>query len=112
MGVHEGDNNHPVLIKPWEYAIIGLNYQIPRDGTSPYLDLTLQRKEEVRRLRFLSPQRLKIEEGFPTSTHGMEILDIAHRQWSNIGVWVHDFEASQGSITFYAAEVIDLDAQR
>ncbi len=53
------DTNHPVLNNPWEYTIIGLDYQIPQYDATPYLDLTLIKGNEVRRLRFLSPQSLK-----------------------------------------------------
>ena len=43
-------------------------------------------------------------------TRGMIILDVRHWQWEDIGVQVADFEASHGSVTFYAAEVMEVGA--
>lgn len=102
--------NHPVIDRPFEFDIVRFDYHSdPDDYRNSYLDISLRRRTELRRLRFPRPQGLKIDEGFPNSTHGMLILDIRHRQWDDIGVEVVDFEASPGSVTFYAAEVIDLD---
>jgi len=39
----------------------------------------------------------------------MEIWDVSNRGLENIGVEVSDFEASHGSITFVAKEVVELD---
>ncbi len=101
---------HPIIEHPHQFEIVRLDYCCggeSRLGT--HLDLTLKRAETVRRLRFLMPRRLKVEEGFPQSTGGMVILDIRHRQWEGLGVEVADFEASHGSVTFVAADVVDLD---
>ncbi|MGC4002577.1 MAG: hypothetical protein QM811_05300 [Pirellulales bacterium] len=88
---------HPILDRPHEYEILRFDYHNdPRDHCTSYLDLTLSRQSTIRRLRFLRPQRLVIEEGFPATTNGMIILDIRHRQWENLKVEVADFEASQG----------------
>jgi hypothetical protein len=103
---------HPIIDQPHQYEITRFDYHNdPDDQRNSYLDLTLQRKSTVRRLRFIRPQRLVIEEGFPSATHGMMILDIRNRQWDDLRVEVADFEASHGKVTFYAAEVIDLDAR-
>lgn len=102
---------HPIVERPHEFDIVRLDYHNdPNDSRNSFLDLTLKRDATVRRLRFLRPQRLVIEEGFPASTRGMIILDIQHRQWDDLRVEVADFESSHGSITFCAAQVIDLDA--
>ena len=102
---------HPIIDSPHEYEIVRLDYHIdPDDSHNSFLDLVLRRGASTRRLRFFRPQRLVIEEGFPSSTHGMIILDIRDKQWDDLQVEVADFEASLGSITFCAAEVIDLDA--
>ncbi|HTN74006.1 MAG TPA: hypothetical protein VL096_02120 [Pirellulaceae bacterium] len=102
--------NHPIIDRPHEYQIIRLDYHNDiADWRLSFLDLTLQRETTIRRLRFLRPQRLVIEEGFPVSTHGMQILDIRHRQWDGLSVEVINDEPISGAITFCAAEVIDLD---
>ena len=101
---------HSVIERPHEYAIVRFDYHNdPEDYRDSYIDITLRRNKETRRLRFLCPQSLKIEEGFPQPTHGMIILDIRNRQWDGITVEVADFEASHGAIKFYAADVVDLD---
>jgi len=107
----EANPHHPVIDRPWEYVLGLLHYHMGLDGTEPYLDLELHRSNETRRLRFWSPRQLMIEEGFPSPTHGMEILDVRHRGLEGIGVRVGDFEASWGSITFWARTVVDLDAE-
>ena len=102
---------HPIVDRPHEFDIIRLDYNNdPLDSRNSYIDMTLKRDESIRHLRFLRPQRLVIEEGFPASTGRMIILDILHRQWDDLRVEVADFEASHGSLSFCAAEVIDLDA--
>ena len=62
-------------------------------------------------LRFWRPQSLKIEEGFPSPTNGMIILDVSNRNMEGIGIKVHDFEGSQGAVTFWAANVEDLNVE-
>jgi hypothetical protein len=106
----ERDPDHSIIDRPWEYDIIGFCYQRePEDYSQPYIDLTLRKGTTIRRLRFLQPRSLKIDEGFPVRTGGMEILDVRHRQMEGVGVHVSDFEASQGAVTFWAADVVDLD---
>lgn len=103
---------HPIINRPHEFDITRFDYQIdPRDFRNSFIDLTLQRGDEVRRLRFLRPRTLQIEDGFPMRTGGVIILDISDRQWEDLKVEVADFEASYGSVTFYAADVVDLDSQ-
>jgi hypothetical protein len=103
------DPPHPIVERPWEYQIIGLNYQIPLDETAPFLDLSLRKGSVVRRLRFLYPRELTIERGFPIHTGGLLSSDVSARQWDGIGVRVHDFEGTQGAVEFWAADVIELD---
>lgn len=105
----EGDPPHPIIQRPWEYQVIGFNYQIPIDETPAFIDLTLAKGPVLRRLRFLWPRDLTIERGFPTQTGGLEILDVTGRQMEGVGVRVHDFEATPGAVEFWAAEVLDLD---
>jgi len=107
------DRDHPIVQHPWTYEIESFFYHRDRsDQKSSYIDLVLRKGSEVRRLRFVGPQDLRIESGFPEPTHGMCILDVSGRQLDGIGVQVSDFEAGGGGLRFYAREVIDLDAGR
>ena len=102
--------NHPIIENPWEYRIIDFHYVCEAgDILEHYIDLSLKKDSVVRKLRFYGPRNLVIEQGFPSSTHGMEVLDVSTRGQEDIGVEVSDFEASLGSITFVAKKVVELD---
>jgi hypothetical protein len=108
----DGDPEHPIVERPFEYDIVMLCYHNNvEDPRNSYLDMTLRRGTASRRLRFLQPRDLQIEKGFPLPTRGMCILDVRHRQLEDISVRVADFEASPGSVTFWAREVKDLDVE-
>ncbi len=104
----DDDPHHPILDRPYEYEIADLRYHVGLDGSEPFLDLTLVLGPTSRRLRFWSPQNLAIEPGFPASTGGMVILDIRARQLDGLNVQVADWEASNGTITFFARDVVEL----
>lgn len=102
--------DHPIIDNPWEYDIIEFRYHVdPENWRESFIDIHLKKGDILRRLRFFSPQDLKIEQGFPHPTRGLCILDIRSRQLEGLGVEVADFEASHGSVTFIASEVVDLD---
>ena len=104
------DPDHPIIEKPWEYQIIDFHCHYDQeDWEKSYTDISLAKDTVIRRLRFWSPRDLKIEEGFPMPTGGMQIQDVRSRQMEGIGVRVGDFEASWGAVTFWAADVEDLD---
>lgn len=104
------DPDHPIIDRPWEYSIAELRYHSGLDGSEPFVDLVLQRGAVVRRLRFWSPQQFQIEKGcFPHPTYGMQILDVSGRRLDRLRVWVSDFEGTDGAITFWARDVVDLD---
>lgn len=103
------DPPHPIIDRPHEYSIADLRYHVGLDGTEPFIDMALQRGQTVRRLRFLWPRQLVIEDGFPVPTSGMEILDVSQRQLGDLRIRVGDCEAGFGAITFWAKDVIDLD---
>ncbi len=106
----EKDPLHPIIDGPHNYDILGFYYKVDlNDPQESYIDLTLKKDSTVRRLRFYGPRDLEIEKGFPWATGGMEILDVSKRQLENINVWVNDFEASNGAVTFWAKSVFDLD---
>ena len=103
--------DHPIIERPYQYQIIEMVYHVDlEDRLDSYIDLTLVKVSSTRRLRFLGPQGLEIEKGFPSPTHGMKILDISKRQWQDLGVAVLDFENSHGAITFWAKDVITIGA--
>ena len=108
---YDSDPDHPIIEQPWEYTIVSLCYHNDsREWSASYVDMTLSRDDDVRRLRFLGPQDFAIEKGcFPQPTGGMCILDVSHRRLEGINVRVADFEATLGAVTFWAREVIDLD---
>jgi hypothetical protein len=104
------DPDHPIIDRPWEYEIVGLCYNRSLDcSDGSFIDLTLQKGPAVRRLRFYGPQRLLIDEGFPSSS-GLQILDVSRRQMEGLKVRVANFEPSGGCPTFWAQEVVDLDS--
>jgi hypothetical protein len=106
----EGDVDHPILDRPWEWEIAEFRYvRDPATEASSFIELTFRRSGLLRRLRFQDPRDLRIEPGFPQPTGGMRILDVRSRQWDGIGVEVADFEASFGAITFRARDVIALE---
>ena len=103
------DPNHPIIERPFEYRVTGFAFHRALDDSiESYADLTLQRDDVIRRLRFLGPQSISIEEGFPNGS-GMFIADVRHRGLEGLGVRVDDFESSGGAIRFWARTVIDLD---
>ena len=103
------DPDHAIIEMPFRFAVVGFNFQRPRDAES-YIDLTLRRDEEKRRLRFFSPQRIELEEGFRNCPE-LEIKDLSGNQLDGLDVRVGDFEASFGAMRFWARDVIDLDLQ-
>lgn len=105
----ETDPHHPIIDRPWECLIAGLHYHAGLDGDEPYLDLDLERDGLVRRLRFWSVQQLRIDDGFPHPPHGIEIFDVSRRGLDGLSVWVTDFEAVSGHLSFWAREVVDRD---
>lgn len=100
---------HSILAQPHTYELIRLDWQIdPHDNRNSCLDMTLQRGEVVRRLRFLRPTKVKIDSGFNGHCSGMMVLDIRNRGWEDLRVEVINVEPQPG-ITLYAADVVDLD---
>lgn len=109
MMKREGDPDHPIIDAPWEYEIVGFIFERSLfDEFESYIDLKIQREGVVRNLRFLSPQNLTIDSGFPSS-EGLSILDVSSRQMQGINIWVYNYENSGGCPQFWARDVIDLD---
>jgi len=99
------DPDHPVLPDAWRYEIVGLRLELrPEDNAEPFLDLTVELDGQRRTLRFFSPQSFEIEKGGPVSG-GLKILDVGHRQLDGLRVRVDDYEASSGSLRFWARDV-------
>ena len=103
------DPNHPILERSWEYEVFTFSfYQWANDVAEPFIDLTLKRGAELRHFRFLSPQALEIEKGFPRKTGGFCIFDASARGLEGLNVRVDDVEGSWGAIRFWAREVIEI----
>lgn len=106
----DGDSDHPIIEYPFKYRVVGFCFHRTLDDSEEsYLDLSLQREQIVRRLRFFSPRDISIEEGFPHGA-GMYIADVRQRGLDGLGVRVDDSESSRGAIRFWARAVVDLDA--
>ncbi len=100
---------HNIIDKPWEYRIIKFNYcSESEDWTEHTLEVWLKKENEIRKLRFIGPSQLKIEEGFPYPTRGMEIIDLSESQIENITISVIDVEATHGAVRFYAGHVEEI----
>jgi hypothetical protein len=99
------DKDHPILRDAWRYEIVGVNLELaPLDESEPFLDLTVRRGQDRRTLRFFSPRSIEIEEGGPVSG-GLKIVDVSGRGLDGVGVRVDDFEATPGSLRFWARDV-------
>lgn len=105
----EQDLRHPIIENPHQYSIVTFHFESNEDWRTSYFDLTLRKDDIVRRLRFLSPSRIRIADIW--NNGGMVILDISARQLDGLNVEVANYENHQGSIELYARDVIDLDAQ-
>lgn len=100
------DPEHSILPHAHLYAIVGIHLDLePADGSEPFLDLTVQKGGERRKLRFWGPTNLEIERGGPQKTGGFQILDMSARGLDRMGVRVDDFEASNGAVFFVARAV-------
>ena len=75
------------------------------DNLISYIDLHLKKDDELTKLRFWGPQELEIEKGFPWATGGMFIEDVSSQGLESLNIYVGDFEASNGSVTFWAKSV-------
>jgi hypothetical protein len=101
--------DYKVIDKPWEYRITKFIYECRSDDIlEHYIEIRLEKGNEVKLLRFSGPRNLKIEEGFPHPTGGMEIIDVSTNGLEAINIHVNDMEASNGAITFWAKDVIEI----
>ncbi|MES2764607.1 MAG: hypothetical protein V4642_01965 [Bacteroidota bacterium] len=101
--------DHPIIEKPWEYHVVEFYYNSnSNDVREHFILMKLKKENEYRLFKFQFPRDLKIEEGFPRRTGGMEFIDLSKDGLEDINVKVGDFELSWGAITFYAKSVIEL----
>ena len=105
------DPDHKVLERPWEFHLTEFRYVIESaDSAESFIEIVLARDAEIRRLRFLAPCGLSIDEGFdPNDYLGLEIVDVSSRQLEGISVEVSCFENTPG-FRFFARDVEDLTA--
>ena len=101
---------HPIVEYPHFYDIDFFSYKfVKMDNSKSYIDLHLKKNTEVIKLRFWGPQNLEIEKGFPWATGGMFIENISSHGLESLGIYVGDFEASGGSVTFWAKSVEEIN---
>jgi hypothetical protein len=97
---------HNIVDSPHLYDIAYFAYKFDdEDNSKSYIDLHLKKDGELVKLRFWGPRDLEIEKGFPYATGGMFIEDVSKNELEAINIYVGDFEASNGSITFWANSV-------
>src|ERR1043165_1858130 len=98
------EDPYDTILEPsWEYEIFTLSFWQWQNGEAePFIDLTLKRGDSFRHFRFLSPQGLEIEKGFPSKTGGFCILDVSRRGLDGLGVRVDDSAAGRGAVRFWA----------
>ena len=113
MQLHEVDlsnaPDHPIIDEPWTYEVVALLFQRRVDDLiEPYIDLTLQFGDKIRRLRFLGALNLEVQSSFPYSYSGLEILDVSYLKLDYAKVRVDGYEG-YGTIRFWAREVVDVD---
>jgi len=99
--------------RPWTWTIVDFRHGGGADGSDPFVDLSLRRGAEVRRLRFLDPVDVLFRaEGRPQRQCGLVILDVPYPELDGLGVRVTDREGEIGVVELWAREVVDLDAAR
>ena len=105
------DPDHSIIESPFTWQVADFHYHRSGDDLDQpdeaWIDLTLMKKGQARRLRFLKPQSINVSNGFDCP--GLFISDVSRRQLGNLKVHVGDFESGEGGIEFWAADVIDLD---
>jgi hypothetical protein len=102
-------DDHPILKQPWTYEVVEFHFVAATEDTESFLDLSLRRGSELRRLRFFSPQDISLASGFP-SCPGLFISDVSSAQMENIRVQVGDYEVGPGGMSFWARHVTELQA--
>ena len=89
--------DHAILQQPWEYRIAELRYVAETSDGEGFIDMTLSKGTDLRRLRFSSPRGFSVDEGFePANYIGLQIVDVSSRQLEGIGVEVSSFENTPG----------------
>ena len=97
---------HKIIESPHLYDIKYFAYEFDEEENgNSYIELHLKKDAQVCKLKFWAPRDLEIEKGFPWATGGMYIEDVSSHGLESISVYVGDFEASNGAITFWAKTV-------
>lgn len=104
----DAEPQHPIIDKPWTYELERIDWRPSPMIAESFIDLTFRRGDERRRLRFLSPTQVRVDQGFCGQCSGLAIHDIRKRGWDRVRIEVVNFEQDPG-ITFLAADVVDLD---
>jgi len=102
---------HSILDRPWEYSIHEIRWgATDGDPQESYFEVLFVKSAENHRLRFLSPQevRLELSGGFPQSCGELVIHDISDRGWDGLCVQVAEGGASGSPLMLYARDVIEI----
>ena len=103
--------SNTIFTTSWlQYRLTSFNYDCSSDNQEEHsIEIGFQLNNDVRKLCFEAPVRLKVEEGFPNITSRLEIIDVSSYQLENITVQVSDFELSEGGLCFYAKRVYEIE---
>ncbi|MCK5944792.1 MAG: hypothetical protein KAI24_22580 [Planctomycetes bacterium] len=104
------DSEHSILPGAFRYDLERIDWHPRFTLGEGFIDLVFRRGDERRRLRFMDPSQVQIDQGFNGQCSGMVINDISRRGWEGVRIEVVNFEQDPG-ITFYASGVVDLDRQ-
>ena len=97
---------HPIIESPHLYDIDFFSYKFnEEDNSKSYIDLHLKKGDELIQLRFWGLKTWKLKKGFLGLLVAMFIEDIRSHGLESLGIYVGDFEASNGSVTFWAKSV-------
>ena len=103
---------HPILAEPWTYEIVAFTWQSANEPDEAFLDVTLSRGAQIRRLRFVAPQDVHIEVyggSHAAQCLDMVIYDIRDRGLEGLNVLVTEGGASSSPLILHARDVNDLD---
>ncbi|MEQ1891636.1 MAG: hypothetical protein ABL998_03765 [Planctomycetota bacterium] len=98
---------HPILPGIGSYHLAHVRHEVGSDRTEPYIELTLRRDEEERRLRFLRPAEVAWNEGSLEKGVTVRVLRYPHAELDGLAVAVHDAEAL-GLLSVLAEDVVEV----
>jgi len=97
--------DHEVLEAAFLFNVVGFHYRV---AGAPYgtLDLVLEKAGEQVTLHFEGVQEFRVDPGFPFSSAGTQILDVAYLGWENVRIRVQGFDdGGAPELQFWASSV-------